>query len=300
MALLDPRALERLGSLELRARDVVEGVLSGLHRSPHHGASVEFAEHKEYAPGDELRHIDWKAYGKLDRYYVKRYEEETELIAHLVVDVSASMGYRAAPDKDSKLDYARLVAATLGWLLLRQGDKVGLEAFSDGVKSAVPARGRSSHLHDLIAALEALNADGSTQIRTALLHAAEARRRSLIVLISDLLCDSDEDDAEVARLLGGLSARGHDVVVLHTLDHDELTLPFEETAWFEAMEGQGRVLAEPDRVRAAYLDEIRAFTERWRQRMAEADVEYRLVDTARPPAEVLVEMLRGRARRSRR
>jgi uncharacterized protein (DUF58 family) len=298
MTLLDPRALERLGSLELRARDVVEGVLSGLHRSPHHGASVEFAEHKEYAPGDEIRHIDWKAYGKFDRYYVKRFEEETELTAHLVVDVSASMGYRG--NGESKLDHARLLAAALGWLLLRQGDKVGLQAFSDGPTAAVPARGRSSHLHDLIAALQALEAAGHTKLRPALLRAAEARRRSLIVLLSDLFADSDEDDAEVVRLLGGLRARGHDVVVLHILDHDELTLPFDGTAWFEAMEGEGRVLAEPDRVREAYLEEIGRFVEGWRHRLAEADVEYRLVDTSRPPAEVLVEMLRGRGRRSRR
>jgi uncharacterized protein (DUF58 family) len=286
--LLDPVALSRLSNLELRARSVVEGALSGLHRSAHHGSSVEFAEHKEYAAGDEIKHIDWKAYGKFDKYYVKRFEEETELRAYLLLDCSASMDYRGSGV--SKLDYARMLAASLAYLLLRQQDQVGMIAFGERLRGYLPPRARSGHLNDLLTALDGVEAKGRTDLPRALAYLSEVvQRRSLIVLFSDLLGSDDS----VRHLLRGLRARKHDVVVFHLLDRDELTLPFEGTTIFESMEDDRKLLADPGAVRKAYLKELDRFVDEYRVGLAEGDVEYHLVDTARVPAEVLLEFLTG-------
>jgi uncharacterized protein (DUF58 family) len=286
--LLDPVALSRLSNLELRARSVVEGALSGLHRSAHHGSSVEFAEHKEYAAGDEIKHIDWKAYGKFDKYYVKRFEEETELRAYLLLDCSASMDYRGSGV--SKLDYARMLAASLAYLLLRQQDQVGMIAFGERLRGYLPPRARSGHLNDLLTALDGVEAKGRTDLPRALAYLSEVvQRRSLIVLFSDLLGSDDS----VRHLLRGLRARKHDVVVFHLLDGDELTLPFEGTTIFESMEDDRKLLADPGAVRKAYLKELDRFVDEYRVGLAEGDVEYHLVDTARVPAEVLLEFLTG-------
>ncbi len=286
--LLDPVSLARLQNLELRARSVVEGALSGLHRSPHHGSSVEFAEHKEYAPGDEIKHIDWKAYGKFDKYYVKRFEEETELRAYLLLDCSASMAYRGAGI--SKLDYARTLAASLAYLLLRQQDQVGMVAFAERLRGYLPPRARSGHLNDLLTALDGLQAEGRTDLPRALAYLSEVvQRRALVVLFSDLLGTDDE----VRHLLRGLRARKHDVVVFHLLDKDELTLPFEGTTIFESMEDEQKLLADPGDVRKAYLAELGRFIEGYRVALREGDVEYHLVDTSDAPAEVLLRFLTG-------
>jgi uncharacterized protein (DUF58 family) len=277
--LLDPLSLSRLSNLELRARSVVEGALSGLHRSPHHGSSVEFAEHKEYAAGDEIKHIDWKAYGKFDKYYVKRFEEETELRAYLLLDASASMDYRGGGV--SKLDYARMLGASLAYLLLRQQDQVGMIAFGERLRGYLPPRARSGHLRDLLSALDGVQADGRTDLPRALAYLSEVvQRRSLIVLLSDLLGTDDK----VRHLLRGLRARQHDVVVFHLLDRDELTLPFEGTTIFESMEDDRKLLADPSAVRQAYLKELERFVADYRVGLGEGDVEYHLVDTSRPPA----------------
>jgi len=291
MEVLDPVAVASLSDLKVRARVVVEGALAGLHRSPHHGASVEFAEHKEYAPGDEVRRIDWKAYGKFDKYYVKRYEEETELRAYLVVDCSASMGYAGVGV--SKLAYATTLAASLAYLLLRQQDQAGLLAFADAPRGYIPPRGRPSHLTDLTDALAALAPGGKTDLGRAVAYVSDvARRRSLILLFSDLL----ETGYQAVHLLRGLQARRHDVVLFHLLDRDELTLPFDGPTLFEGMEDDRTLLADPSSVRRAYLAEIARFTDGCRRSCAEGDVEYHLVDTARAPSEVLLDFLRGRAR----
>src|SRR5579871_2276661 len=260
MALLDPAALAKLQNLELRARTVVEGALAGLHRSPHHGASVEFAEHKEYSAGDEIKHIDWKAYGKFDKYYVKRFEEETELRAWLLVDVSASMAYRGQAGV-AKIDYARVLAAALAYLLLRQQDQVGMIAFGEKLRGYLPPRARGGHLSDLLLALEALAPSGKTDLPRGLQYVSEvAQRRALVIVISDLLATfAPEGRNQTRPLLRGLRARKHDVVVFHVLDHDELTLPFEGTTMFESMEDDRRLLAEPADVRRAYLAEVERF-----------------------------------------
>jgi uncharacterized protein (DUF58 family) len=294
---LDPVSLARLKNLELRARSVVEGALSGMHRSPHHGSSVEFAEHKEYSAGDEIKHIDWKAYGKFDKYYVKRFEEETELRAYLLLDCSASMGY--AGGGVSKLEYARMLAASLAYLLLKQQDQVGMVAFGERLRGYLPPRSRSGHLNDLLTALEGVEAQGRTDLPRALAYLSEVvQRRALIVLFSDLLGTNDE----VRHLLRGLRARKHDVVVFHLLDKDELTLPFEGTTIFESMEDEQKLLADPGDVRKAYLAELGKFVDGYRTALREGDVEYHLVDTSLPPADVLVRFLTGayRTRRGKR
>jgi uncharacterized protein (DUF58 family) len=286
--LLDPVSLARLKNLELRARSVVEGALSGMHRSPHHGSSVEFAEHKEYSAGDEIKHIDWKAYGKFDKYYVKRFEEETELRAYLVLDCSASMGYQGAGI--SKLDYARILAASLAYLLLKQQDQVGMVAFGARLRGYLPPRSRSGHLNDLLTALEGIGAEGRTDLPRALAYVSEVvQRRALIILFSDLLGTNDE----VRHLLRGLRARKHDVVVFHVLDQDELTLPFEGTTVFESMEDEQKLLADPGDVRKAYLAELARFIDGYRSALREGDVEYHLVDSSQPPADVLLKFLTG-------
>jgi uncharacterized protein (DUF58 family) len=291
MPTLDAAAVAKLADLQLRARTVVEGALAGLHRSPHHGASVEFAEHKVYSPGDEIRRIDWKAYGKFDKYYVKRYEEETELRGYLVVDCSASMGY--AGRGPSKLAYAGYLAAALAYLLLKQQDQAGLIAFSDGLRGYLPPRARAGHLHDLLAALEALEPGGATDLGKAVAYVSDvARRRSLIVLFSDLL----ETGFQAVHLLRGLKARRHDVVLFHVLDSDELELPFDRQTLFEGIEDDRQLLADPRAVRAAYREEVARFVDGCRRGCAEGDVEYHLVDTARPPSDVLLEFLKLRAR----
>ncbi|HZS40211.1 MAG TPA: DUF58 domain-containing protein, partial [Polyangia bacterium] len=241
-------------------------------------------------------HIDWKAYGKFDKYYVKRFEEETELRAYLLVDTSASMAYRGAGV--SKLDYARVLAASLAYLLLRQQDQVGMIAFGERLRGYLPPRARGGHLADLLQALDGLDAQGRTDLARGLQYVSEvAQRRALVVVFSDLL-DAAATEAsgarnEVRHILRGLRARKHDVVVFHLLDRDELTLPFEGTTQFESMEDARRLLAEPADVRHAYLAELEAFIDGYRRGLAEGDVEYHLVDTARAPSEVLLEFLNG-------
>src|SRR5215470_8471808 len=203
MKFLDPVALSRLGTLALKARTVVEGALSGLHRSPHHGSSIEFAEHKEYSPGDEIRHIDWKAYGKFDRYYVKRFEQETELSSYLLVDSSGSMAYRGAGI--SKLEYAAYLAAALTYLMIRQQDRVGLLAFGGDDLRYLPPRAHANHLHDILMTLEKVTADGGrgrTLVAPALDRVAELarRRRSLVILLSDLFDPTPDSLAMLRRL----------------------------------------------------------------------------------------------------
>ncbi|MCA9673406.1 MAG: DUF58 domain-containing protein, partial [Myxococcales bacterium] len=262
MPTLDPVALARLGALPIRARVIVEGALSGLHRARLHGSSVEFAEHKEYSPGDEIRHIDWKAYAKLDRYYVKQYEQESQLTTYLVLDASGSMEFAGGGLR--KLEYAGTLLAALAYLVIQQQDKVGLRVFGDrAVDVLVPPRGKTSHLHDVLAVIDQVMAGGGRGDEppaVALERIAELarRRRALIVLASDLF---DPDD-QVLGALRRLRAQKHDVVVLHTLDPHERTLPYEGLTLFEALESDHRMLANPAAIRREYLDKMEAFLAR--------------------------------------
>jgi len=293
--LLDPVALQRLETMTLRARYVVEGTLWGIHRSPHHGQSVEFAEHKTYAPGDDLRHIDWKAYGKFDKYYVKKYEEETELWGYLLLDCSGSMGY-ARPGAVTKLTYAAYLAASMAYLLLRQQDRVGVIRFAAAERLYLPPRSRAGQLADVMLALEEAKPHGPTDLPGVLTQVSEvAQRRSLIVLLSDLF----DSSPQVAGLLRKLRARGHEVVVFHVLDDDETEFPFDDLTLFESMEGPERVLCDPRGVREAYLDELQRFLAATREACVGADIEYHRVSTGTPLDVALIDFMRAHERRVR-
>jgi uncharacterized protein (DUF58 family) len=295
---LDPVDLARLASMSLRARVIVEGAFAGMHHNPHAGTSIEFAEHKEYAPGDDLRHMDWKAVGRVERYYIKRFEDETEMRTFLLLDGSASMGYKRAGV--SKLEYGSYLAAALGYLLAQQGDPAGLIVFDERTRQYLPPRTRGGHIRDLLLALEAAYAAGRTQPGRALAHVGElADRRSLIVLMTDLL-DAPEDLGDRLRQL---RSRGHDVALFHLLDPDEVELPVDDLDLTEFVgvepEDTRHLLADPRDLAASFARESLALRERWRLTCLEARVEYLFTTTDTPPAEVLRTFLfdRRRARR---
>jgi uncharacterized protein (DUF58 family) len=293
---LDPLDLARLSSLAVRARVIVEGAFAGTHHNPHAGTSIEFAEHKEYAPGDDIRHIDWKAVGRVGRYYIKRFEDETEMRTFLLVDSSASMGYRRRGL--SKLEYATYLAAAIGYLLAQQGDPAGLVLFDEKTRQYLPPRTRGGHVRDLLLALEGAYAAGRTQPGLALGYVGElADRRSLVILMADLL----DAPADLRDRLRQLRSRGHDVVLFHLLDPDEVELPYDDLTHFEGMEpdDQRRLLCDPRDLAASFRNESLALRERWRLACLEARVEYLFATTDVPPAHLLRSFLfaRQRARR---
>jgi uncharacterized protein (DUF58 family) len=291
--LLDPAVLARLGTLRLRVRAVTEGILSGLHKSPHHGQSVEFAEHKEYTPGDEIRHIDWKAYGKFDKYYVKKFEQETNLRAYLVVDASGSMGYRSDPSGLTKYDLAAALAASLAYLLVRQQDAAGLLLVQGAIAGAIPPRASASHLGPIVDALEAERPQGETRLASAIDWIIEnAPRRSSVLVFSDLF-DKDE---RIVRKLAQLGKRKHEVTLFHVLDRAELEFPFDDPTLFLSMEDGREVEAHGREVRKGYLEVLERWLAETRRAAAEADVDYALCRTDRPLEEVLLPFLARRER----
>lgn len=293
---IDPAQLARLGSLAIKARVIVEGALSGLHRASVHGSSVEFAQHKEYSPGDELRHVDWKAYGKNDRYYVKQFEQESQLTVYVVLDASASMAF--AGGGMAKIEYAGLSLAALSYLVIQQQDKVGLVACGDrAIETMVPPRARTTHLHDLLGVLDALmtkGAKGDESPAAALARIAELarRRRALVVLASDLFDDSEE----TLKSLAHLRAQKHDVTVLHTLAPHELTFPYDGLTQFESLETTNKLLVNPASIKKDYLARMDAFLTRCRGTMAAAGVDYHLVQTDRALERTLLDVVAQRSR----
>ncbi len=292
-ALLDPLVLAKLGNLKLRVRAITEGILTGLHKSPHHGQSIEFAEHKEYAPGDEVRLIDWKAYGKFDKYYVKKFEQETNLRAYLIVDSSGSMGYRGDPGRMSKLEYASALAASLAYLLVRQQDAAGLVLVSGQVRSALPPRATAGHLTPLVDALEKCRAEGPTDLGAAVDWVIEhAPRRSSVLVFSDLM-DREE---KVLKRLGHLGLRKHEVTLFHVLDPAEIEFPFEDPTLFLSMEDDRQVEANGRDMRKGYLDLFRRWLDEVRRSAFESDVDYGLCRTDTPLDKVLLPFLARRER----
>ena len=296
MEFLDPKALAKLETLQLKARVVVEGAITGLHRARLHGSSIEFAQHKEYSPGDEIRHLDWKVYGRQDRYVVKQFEQESELTTYLVLDASASMAYRGKHGV-SKLEYASYLMAALAHLLIRQRDKVGLLVFGDPeLDRYVPPRARPTHLHDLLAVIEEIHeggARGREPLGPALDRLAELarRRRSLVVLASDLFDESGRG----LEVLSHLRARRHDVAVFQTLDRDELELPFDGMTQFRALESDRKLLANPAAIRREYHHRLSRFLTHVRESCLASGVNYHLAPTDQPVEQALVELLTGRA-----
>jgi uncharacterized protein (DUF58 family) len=289
---LDPAVLARIGSLELRARTIVEGFLSGLHRSPLKGFSVEFAEYRPYLPGDDLSVIDWKVFAKTDRHYVKQFEEETNLRAYLILDVSASMNYGTGPL--TKLAYGSCLAAALAYLLQRQRDAAGLMTFDDRVRTMLPPSSRPGHLRAMLHALDTEPEGASTDTGRLLHQLADViAKRGLVVVISDLL---DEPDSVIDGLRH-LRFRGSDVLVFHVLDRAELTFPFEGAATLRDVESGDQLVTAPDAVRQGYLAALEAHVERFRRELRSAGIDYRLLDTREPLDTALHSFLSVRSRR---
>ena len=288
--LLDPSSLAKISGLIVRARMIVEGSITGLHRSPFHGSSVEFAEHREYVPGDDIRYIDWKVFGRSDRYYIKQFEEETNLRVQLVLDASESMAYGSGAM--SKLDYARTLAASLAYLILGQQDAVGALVFDEKIRAEAPISQSRSHLQDLVGVLAQQSGKDATDIGEVLGRVSDRlKRRCLIVLLTDLFDDKDG----LVHGLRRLRHAGHDVLVLHVMDPDELNFPFTRMTLFEGLEDYPDQLADPEAVREAYLVEIREFMRELRRDFRNSGIQYQLADCSRAFDQVLRESLVKRA-----
>jgi uncharacterized protein (DUF58 family) len=288
---LDPAVIARLSTLELKARTIVEGFLSGLHRSPFKGFSVEFAEYRQYIPGDDLATIDWKVFARSDRHYVKKFEEETNLDCHILLDVSGSMAYGSGAM--TKHEYASCLAASLGYLMNRQRDAVGLAAFADRIVTRQAASARPGHLRALLVALDRLKPAQQTDVARPLHRLADSlSKRGMVVLISDLL----DDPERVVRGLKHFRFRGADVIVFHVLDPWELTFPFERATRFEDLETNEEVVAVPALARARYLKAINGLIDRYRRELGSVGIDYQLLRTDQPLEMALLAYLSTRAR----
>jgi uncharacterized protein (DUF58 family) len=286
--------IKRIGRLEIRARHIVEGLLSGMHRSPYFGQSVEFLQHRQYAPGDDLRRVDWKVWAKQDRLYVKQYEEDTDLRCCLLVDVSGSMEYGSGPL--TKCDYAVTAAAALAYLLLRQQDAVGCAVFDEGIRQAIPLRTSTSHLTTIVRALETKEPRDKTQLYGVLTRIAETYpRRGMMILISDLLVDPED----VLRGLRLLRQLGHDVLVLHLMDDDELDFPFARPARFEGLETSDHLTCNPRALREGYLESLDRFLATVRHGCARDNIDYALIRTSMALDAALTAFLNNRQKRRR-
>ncbi|WP_254507896.1 DUF58 domain-containing protein [Anatilimnocola floriformis] len=272
---LHPEAIKRISRLEVRARHIVEGFLSGMHRSPYFGQSVEFLQHREYVIGDDLRHVDWKVWARQDRLYIKQFEEETNLRCNLLVDISKSMTY--GNGVFNKFEYAATLAATLGYLILRQQDSVGCVTFDDRVRMTVPNRSQHNHILSITAALGAQPQTDKTDMYAVLRAAAETLpRRGMVVLVSDLLADRPG----LIKGLRMLRQRGHDVLVFHVMDDDELDFPFNGPMRFDGLESDDFLNCNPRALREGYLAALQAFLDEVRRECAKAACDYALVRTS--------------------
>ena len=293
-ALIDPPTLMRIKSLQMRAKLVVEGFINGIHKSPYHGFSVEFSEYRAYSPGDDPRYLDWRLFARSDRYYVKRFEDETNLRCHIVLDASRSMGYGSGPYR--KIDYARTAAATIAYFLTLQRDAVGLVTFEDKVTDYLPPRHRPGQLRRLMAMLEREPEGRATDIAGPLEEiAATIRKRGLIVLISDLLAPMETLGAR----LGYLRSRGHDVIVLRVLDPAETTFGFEAPAMFRDVETGRELYVDPETARAEYLRRFAEHDAQIARACADLGIEYQAITTDRPLELVLFDYLKARSRKGR-
>jgi uncharacterized protein (DUF58 family) len=291
---LNPVTLAKVRSLELQARKIVEGYLSGMHKSPYHGFSVEFAQHREYVPGDDIKHVDWKVYGRTNRYYLKQYEEETNLVCWLLLDVSESMHYGSG--SVTKYDYACLLAASLAYLILHQQDSIGLATFDDQVRKLVRSSSQPSHLKQIIQVMNEGTAKEKTCLAPIFHDVAERiTRRSIIMILSDLFDD-------VPDLLAGLKHlrhRRHEVVVFHIMDRAELEFPFQEATLFRGMEQLPELLTDPRSLRQGYLDELQRFILEVQRGCRGQDIDYVQMRTDADPGIALSSYLGQRLSRAK-
>ncbi|MGE3819688.1 MAG: DUF58 domain-containing protein [Isosphaeraceae bacterium] len=293
-SMIDPATLMRIKSLQMRARVAVEGFVRGIHRSPYHGFSVEFSEYREYSPGDDPRYLDWRLYARSDRYYVKRFEDETNLRCTLVLDNSRSMTYGSLTY--TKADYARTAAATVAFFLSTQRDAVGLLTFEDKVTGYVPPRYRPGHLRRLMAAMERSPEARATDLAGPLEEvAATVRKRGLIVLLSDLLAPIDR----FRTRLGYLTSRGHDVIVLRVLDPAEVAFEFDTPAMFRDAESGRELYVDPKAAREEYLRRFQAHADELARSCVDLGIEFSTVTTDQPLELVLFDLLRARMRRGK-
>ena len=291
---LDPKTLDRIKRLDVRARLVVEGFITGQHRSPYNGFAVEFATHREYAPGDDTRHIDWKVWSKTDRLYIKEYEEETNLKCTILLDASKSMKYG---EPWSKYDYAATAAASLAYLLQQQQDAVGLVTFTTKVEKNLPASSHPNHLKLMLHEMEQTQPDEKTDIATVFPELArQVRKRGIIVLLSDLFMDIPT----LAESLKQFRLRKHEVILFHVMHDDELTFPFQENTLFKGLEMPVQLHTEPRALRRAYLDAVERLLENVRKTCASAGIDYVLMNTKDPLDAALASYLtfRQKIRRS--
>jgi uncharacterized protein (DUF58 family) len=288
---LDPAIVARLGTIDLKAKTIVEGFLTGLHRSPFKGFSVEFAEYRQYLPGDDLATLDWKIYARTDRHVVKKFEEETNVECHILLDVSRSMGYGS--HAVSKIEYGSYLAGALAYLMNRQRDAVGLLTFDDRIRELLPCSARPGHLKTVLLALERVSLGVGTDIAKPLADLVQAiRKRGLVVLISDLLDDPD-------RIIEGLKHfryRGTDVVVFQVLDPHEISFPFDRAARFRDVESDQEIVAVPAAIRDTYKARLEAMVSNFRTVLGQNGIDYTLLDTSQPLEMALLAYLQTRRR----
>lgn len=283
---LDPELLQKLGDLELIAREVVEGLRAGAHRSPLRGFSTEFAHHRQYAPGDAIRDLDWRVFGRTERYYTKLYEAETNFDCYLLMDASSSMTYSSG--KVSKLEYAKYLASALSYLVLNQRDSVGLSVFDSEMRAHLPPRSTMGIILQIEKILREIVPTPKASIARQLNDIAmQIKRRSFVILISDLFSDVDD----IVRGLQRLRFSGHNVIVFHTLDPYEIKFPFKGTWKFDALEHDEELITQPEKIRKDYLENLNAYLEEIRARCIGSGVDYTLVDTSRPLDGLLAEYL---------
>jgi uncharacterized protein (DUF58 family) len=291
----DPQTLARLKGLELRARTIVEGYVAGMHRSPYHGFSVEFAEHREYVPGDDLRYVDWKVFGKTDKFYLKQYEQETNLISYLLLDTSESMRYQGPRSAMSKLEYAKCAAAAIAYLVLNQQDSVGLTTFDDDVRAMVRPSSNPSHIKQLVHVMTETVPQRKTRTGPILHDLAERlKKRGVAIVISDLFDD-------VQQIISGLKHfrhRRHEVIVFHLLDPAEIDFPFNETTLFTGLEQLPNVVTDPRTLRRAYLKEFNRFLREVQSGCRENQIDYVQLRTDQPLDVVLSAYLASRMTRA--
>lgn len=288
---LKPEVVSKLKSMDLRARLVVEGFIAGLHKSPYHGFSVEFAEHRQYMPGDEIKHIDWKVYGKTNRFYVKQFEEETNLKSYLLLDASASMGY--ASNGLSKLEYASYLAAALTYLMIKQRDAVGLLTFNNRIQKYLPPRSIKSYLHLILTEFENLKSADTTDVSNTFHEMAERiNRRGLIIILSDLY----DDPAKIMLALKHFRHKKHEVLVFHILDPLEISFAFKREAIFKDLETGEEISTQPWHIQNEYQKKVQQFIENYRRKCRQNQIDYVLLNTEMDYDRALIEYLIKRKR----
>jgi len=274
----DPTTLSKYGRLAMVARQLVEGFLTGAHKSPYKGFSVEFAEHRQYYPGDEIRHIDWRAFGKTDKYFIKEYEEETNLKAHLIVDASGSMAYKG--DHPSKFEYTQYIAASLAYLMLHQRDAVGMALHDTKVRAVIPAKSNAKHLLKIINLLQDSKPGGETSM-APLWHimAEQIKRRGMVVILSDCF----DNLPELMRAIRHFRFRRHEVLLFHVLAPEEIEFPFRKWTQFRNLEVAGhKMLVDPQRLRKEYQKNFETFCKELRDQAGKAQVDYHMLRTDQP------------------